>query len=184
MKRIETTFRTITTPVGPVRVAVRGRWLVGVHTGTQLDSPAPPDWRESPALRVAAIEQLEEYFAGARREFDLAIDLDGTPFQMQVWRALARIPFAETISYRELAERVGREAAVRAVGGANARNPISIILPCHRVIGARGRLTGYAGGLGVKAALLEHERAVLGAGRDRTGGGSRQENFDGRRAVK
>ena len=105
----------------------------------------------------AAARQLDEYFAGTRRSFDLPLDLEGTPFQLAAWRALAEIPYAETRSYAEQAARLGRPAAVRAVGAANGRNPLSIVLPCHRVIGSDGALRGFGGGLEVKARLLAFE---------------------------
>jgi methylated-DNA-[protein]-cysteine S-methyltransferase len=109
-------------------------------------------------LRVAA-DQLAAYFAGERTDFDLPLSPSGTPFQLSVWRALLSIPYGETISYRELARRIGNAKAVRAVGAANGRNPIPIIVPCHRVIGADGSLTGYGGGLPRKRLLLELEGA-------------------------
>jgi methylated-DNA-[protein]-cysteine S-methyltransferase len=105
-------------------------------------------------------EQLDEYFAGERQEFDVPLKLEGTPFQRGVWRELARIPFGTTITYAELARRIGRPTASRAVGHANGRNPISILVPCHRVVGAGGQLTGYAGGVDKKRWLLERERRV------------------------
>jgi methylated-DNA-[protein]-cysteine S-methyltransferase len=114
---------------------------------------------DHPVLASTA-RQLEEYFAGGRREFDVPFDLVGTDFQLQAWMALAEIPFGTTSTYSGQAIRLGRPAAVRAVGAANGRNPVSIILPCHRVVGKDGSLTGYAGGLNVKAALLEHEMRV------------------------
>ena len=106
--------------------------------------------------------QLEEYFAGARRAFDLPLAVQGTSFQRRVWDALRGIPFGETISYLELARRVGDPRAVRAVGGANGRNPVSIVVPCHRVIGADGSLTGFGGGIERKRWLLAHEGALEG----------------------
>jgi len=109
-------------------------------------------------VRVA--EQLAEYFAGERREFELPIAPRGTGFQERVWQALVAIRFGETRSYRELAQAIGRPAASRAVGTANAKNPISIIVPCHRVIAASGELTGYAGGLPAKRWLLDHEARI------------------------
>jgi methylated-DNA-[protein]-cysteine S-methyltransferase len=104
-------------------------------------------------------EQLAEYFAGERREFDLPLAARGTGFQEIVWRALLAIPFGETCSYGEIAKAIGRPSASRAVGAANGRNPISIIIPCHRVIGSTGELTGYGGGMDNKRWLLDHERA-------------------------
>jgi methylated-DNA-[protein]-cysteine S-methyltransferase len=103
------------------------------------------------------VRQLDEYFAQKRREFDLPLALHGTPFQQTVWAELQSIPYGVTISYRELAERIGKPAAIRAVGGANATNPIPIIVPCHRVIGADGSLTGYGGGIQIKEQLLRLE---------------------------
>ena len=110
-----------------------------------------------PVLRTA-ISQLKEYFAGARIEFDLPLDLRGTEFQQLAWRSLATIPYGTTVSYGEQAERVGRPKAVRAVGAANGKNPISIVLPCHRVVGADGSLRGFAGGINVKRRLLRFEK--------------------------
>jgi methylated-DNA-[protein]-cysteine S-methyltransferase len=107
---------------------------------------------------VAAEQQLQEYFAGARTTFDVPLDMSGTDFQRQVWQALLRIPYGETRSYQEIAVELGRPAAARAVGAANGRNPLSIVAPCHRVVGATGALTGFAGGLDVKARLLALER--------------------------
>jgi methylated-DNA-[protein]-cysteine S-methyltransferase len=112
-------------------------------------------------LLVEAERQLGEYFAGTRSRFDLKLDFNGTDFQKLVWNALLTIPFGQTRSYRQIARQIGRPAAVRAVGAANGRNPISIIAPCHRVIGANGALTGFAGGLQVKERLLALEAASL-----------------------
>jgi methylated-DNA-[protein]-cysteine S-methyltransferase len=114
------------------------------------------------AVLRAAAEQLAAYFAGELREFTLPLRPAGTPFQMAVWRALKRVPYGETVSYGELARRLGRPGAARAVGRANALNPLPVIVPCHRVIGADGALTGYAGGLCIKRALLDLEAAGLG----------------------
>jgi methylated-DNA-[protein]-cysteine S-methyltransferase len=111
-----------------------------------------------------ATRQLAEYFAGSRRDFDLPLDLHGTPFQLVAWRALGEIPYGETRTYAEQAALLGRPAAVRAVGAANGRNPVSIVLPCHRVLGSGGELRGFAGGLEVKAALLALERETLVSG--------------------
>lgn len=113
----------------------------------------------------AAVSQIREYFAGARTCFDLPLDLVGTPFQQKVWLELASIPFGTTISYGEQARRVGRPKAMRAVGAANGRNPVPVVLPCHRVIGSTGALTGFGGGLDMKRTLLDHERQVLMAPR-------------------
>lgn len=110
-------------------------------------------------IRVA--DQLTQYFAGERRVFDLPLDFRGTDFQQSVWQALLTIPFGETRSYADIARQIGRPSAIRAVGAANGRNPISIIAPCHRVIGTNGALTGFAGGLEAKRRLLQGEGAVL-----------------------
>ena len=118
---------------------------------------AAVDAPDHPVLRCAERE-LRDYFAGARQRFTVALDPAGTVFQQQVWAALLTIPFGETRSYAEIARQIGRPQASRAVGAANGRNPISIIAPCHRVIGANGALTGFAGGLAAKEFLLRHER--------------------------
>lgn len=126
-------------------------------------------WDPADLLRAeehldAAQAQLEEYFAGSRREFDLALDPAGTDFQLRAWTALRTIPYGTTVSYGEQAAEIGEPGAARAVGAANGRNPLSIVVPCHRVVAASGALTGFAGGLGTKAWLLDHERAVLAGG--------------------
>ena len=108
---------------------------------------------------AAASKQLQEYFAGDRRDFTIPLDLEGTDFQRAAWLALADVPYGETASYGEQAERIGRPRASRAVGAANGKNPVPIVLPCHRIVGADGSLTGFAGGLEMKERLLAHERA-------------------------
>jgi methylated-DNA-[protein]-cysteine S-methyltransferase len=154
--------RPLDTPVGPLL-------LVASHIGLRAvlwhhDNPARAGLgdttlveRDTAVLDEAA-RQLDEYFAGSRTTFDLPLDLRGTPFQVAAWRALAEIPCGETRTYADQARLIGRPAAVRAVGAANGRNPISIVLPCHRVVGSNGSLTGFAGGLDAKRFLLEHER--------------------------
>ena len=126
--------------------------------------PAPSEAAESAAAQHldAACEQLDAYFAGERKDFEVALDLEGTAFQQLVWQALVEIPFGETQTYGALADRIARPTAVRAVGAANGRNPVAIIVPCHRVVGADGALTGFAGGLARKRFLLDHEAAVAG----------------------
>jgi methylated-DNA-[protein]-cysteine S-methyltransferase len=123
--------------------------------------PASVDWVEDDATLADARRQVGEYFDGTRTRFDLAIEPSGTDFQLTVWRALLDIPYGETISYGELARRTGRPAAARAVGAANGRNPISVVVPCHRVIGGDGTLTGYGWGTDRKKWLLDHEASVL-----------------------
>jgi methylated-DNA-[protein]-cysteine S-methyltransferase len=108
-----------------------------------------------------AIAQLEEYFDGARHDFELPLDLQGTEFQIAAWNALAEIPYGSTASYGQQAASIGRPKAVRAIGGANGRNPVAIVLPCHRIVGADGALTGFGGGIEVKKWLLDHEQSML-----------------------
>ena len=117
-----------------------------------------PDWIYDERLFSDALEQLEAYFNGERTQFDLKLNARGTQFQKQVWKELVTIPYGETICYGELARRIGNPSASRAVGSANGKNPISIIVPCHRVIGKNGSLTGFGGGLDVKKKLLEFEK--------------------------
>ena len=112
-------------------------------------------------MLVTATAQLSEYFAGQRREFDIPLDLAGTEFQRAAWTALASVPYGETRSYRQQAEAIGRPKAVRAIGAANGRNPVPIVLPCHRIVGSDGSLTGYGGGLSIKEYLLKHEQTQL-----------------------
>jgi methylated-DNA-[protein]-cysteine S-methyltransferase len=132
---------------------------------TEKDAPQPePDWVDNADSLATAAVQLEEYFAGRLEEFDLELAPRGTPFQKRVWQELERIPYGTTISYSELAERIGNPKAVRAVGTANGANPLPIVIPCHRVIGADGSLTGYAGGIEIKEALLALEGAILDLG--------------------
>ena len=145
---------TLPSPLGVLRLYGHADALCGIYLPEQ-PVPAAPH-RASPVLDATA-EQLVEYFAGRRRTFDVPLAPRGTGFQAIVWRALTAIPFGETRSYGELARAIGRPAASRAVGAANGRNPISIIVPCHRVIASSGQLTGYAGGLAAKKWLLDHE---------------------------
>ena len=149
-------------PIGPLRIVVddASRVLAIHFHGDRVDAAGA----ENSPKRCAQVEdQLAEYFAGHRRAFDLELSMSGTDFQMSVWNELQTIPLGETVSYRELAGRIGRPRAVRAVGQANGRNPIPIVVPCHRVIGADGRLTGFGGGVDVKRRLLELEGVLPGA---------------------
>jgi methylated-DNA-[protein]-cysteine S-methyltransferase len=147
----------IESPLGTLRLHSDGRALTGVFMGAEAEErSAAASTAIVPTLQAAA-EQLQEYFAGVRRQFDLPLDAGGTEFQRQVWQALLEIPFGVTWSYGELARHIGRPGASRAVGLANGANPISIVIPCHRVIGANGSLTGYGGGIERKRWLLRHE---------------------------
>lgn len=155
-----TFYATFASPVGPLLMMSDGQALTGLHTDSDKHRPAMrPDWiRDEAAAPFAQVKaQLCGYFEGRLTEFDLPLAPRGTEFQLRVWQELRNIPHGETISYAELARRIGRPQASRAVGHANARNPISIIVPCHRVIGADNSLTGYAGGLERKRMLLAHE---------------------------
>lgn len=154
------TFITLPSPVGELKLVANGSRLAAilwendkpnrVRLGSMTEAP------DNPVLMKTA-RQLEEYFAGTRSAFDLDLDFAGTEFQKKVWAALLTIPFGETRTYSQIAQQIGHPSAVRAVGAANGRNPISIIAPCHRVIGASGKLTGFAGGLEAKERLLTLE---------------------------
>jgi methylated-DNA-[protein]-cysteine S-methyltransferase len=149
------TMMTMRCPFGVLRLHGEGDELVAIDLP---DHPGPVAVEGRSEVLVRTQAQLAEYFAGERREFDLPLAPQGSGFQVQVWRALLRIPYGETCSYGDIARVVGRPSASRAVGAANGRNPIPIIVPCHRVIGSNGSLTGYGGGLPVKRWLLDHER--------------------------
>ena len=156
--------RVIQSPIGPLTLVGSEdglreiRWHLRLPAG---DSAALEYAAGGPSGLLAETQaQLDEYFAGRRRRFTLPLDLVGTPFQVAAWLALADVPFATTVSYGEQARRLGRPAAARAVGAANGRNPVPIVLPCHRVVGADGSLTGFGGGLWRKQELLDHEAAV------------------------
>nr|WP_290015644.1 methylated-DNA--[protein]-cysteine S-methyltransferase [uncultured Alistipes sp.] len=143
------------TPVGPVTVTATERAVTAVRFGAA--GPAVGQAGDLPPVLRQAVEELREYFAGERREFTLPLAPAGTPFQQQVWAALREIPYGATCSYGRIAGRIGRPKACRAVGMANNRNPIAIVVPCHRVVGASGALVGYAAGLEVKEKLLALE---------------------------
>jgi len=151
------------TPIGPLTLVADGDELVGVYMQTHQHAPAAADFGEriddDPVLAETA-RQLREYFAGEREEFDLPLRPEGTAFQQRVWRALRDIPYGRTWSYGELARHIGSPTSSRAVGLANGRNPISIVIPCHRVIGANGSMTGYGGGIARKQWLLAHEKSA------------------------
>lgn len=126
--------------------------------GKHVRNPIPDDWTEAPEELAAVTQQLDAYFAGELSEFDLPLAADGTEFQKRVWKVLSTIPYGETMSYGQVAQIIGQPKASRAVGAANGQNPISIIVPCHRVIGKSGKLVGFGGGVCTKQQLLEHER--------------------------
>ena len=150
----ERLYLPLDTPVGPVFLSADGEWLTELRYGAL---PAGVEAGRTPLLDEAA-RQLEAYFAGRLRAFDLPLRPEGTPFQRLCWDALREIPYGETRAYADIAARIGRPRACRAVGMANNRNPISILIPCHRVVGRDGRLVGYGGGLAAKEWLLRLER--------------------------
>jgi methylated-DNA-[protein]-cysteine S-methyltransferase len=157
----------VNSPVGPLTLVAIGGALAGLYMSEQRHLPAPDTFGERDAghateLFPEASSQLEQYFDGERTEFDLPITLAGTAFQLRVWAALRGILYGQTISYGQLADRIGQPSASRAVGLANGKNPIGIIVPCHRVVGADGSLTGYGGGIELKRYLLGHEQRVSG----------------------
>lgn len=145
------------TPVGPLLLESDGAALTGLWFGVK---PVPGERDDDDPVLVEAVAQLRAYFARDLKEFDLPLAPRGTPFQVAVWEQLRRIPYGETISYGELARRVGNPSASRAVGAANGRNPIAIVVPCHRVIGANGTLTGFGGGMDAKRTLLDLESST------------------------
>lgn len=160
-------YTAIVTPIGPLLLASTEKGLCFIHFGFDDDAlRSLAAWCEKQGLETPvqdhernrqAVMEIEEYFAGSRRDFTVTLDLYGTPFQKTVWTALTHIPFGETRSYKDIALFIGSGKAVRAIGGANNRNPIPLIIPCHRVIGANGSLVGYGGGLPIKEHLLKLE---------------------------
>jgi methylated-DNA-[protein]-cysteine S-methyltransferase len=160
MSTITIYYRRVPSPIGELLLTSDGTALTGLH---MLPHPSTDGLQPDEGQLDEAAEQLRAYFAAERHDFDLPLAFEGTPFQQRVWKALREIPFGTTISYGELARRVGQPTAARAVGAANGRNPIAVIVPCHRVIGADGTLTGFGGGLDRKRWLLHHEEAAAGA---------------------
>ena len=152
-------YRTMDSPVGQLTLAGVDDRLMHLRMVDQTYEPSREGWEPADNAFADAVEQLEAYFAGERTEFALQLDLVGTAFQRRVWAALLTIPYGETRSYGEIARQIGSPGAFRAVGLANGHNPIGIIVPCHRVIGSNGNLTGYGGGIDKKRALLEMEKA-------------------------
>jgi methylated-DNA-[protein]-cysteine S-methyltransferase len=157
-----TYYATMPSPVGELLLTASQNGLTGLYLPGERRRPEP-DWELDRARLAPYCRQLEEYFAGDRVTFSLPLAPPGTPFQRQVWEELVTIGYGSTISYTELARRVGRPRSIRAVGGANGRNPVCIVVPCHRVIGANGALTGYSAGVDAKRWLLDFERATAAA---------------------
>ena len=161
-------YKTMPSPVGLLTLVATDRGLAAIlwenERAGRVNVELEHEERRHPVL-LEAEQQLREYFDGRRTSFTLKLDVAGTDFQRQVWHALLTIPFGETRSYAEIARQIGRPKAVRAVGAANGRNPLSIVAPCHRVIGTNGKLTGFAGGLDTKAFLLALERSAANLSR-------------------
>lgn len=159
-----TSTKQLDSPIGRLRLIATDQGLSHLlfdqQAGDDMGSDGDPAEADNHPVLAAATAQLEEYFAGRRQEFDIPLDLTGTEFQRAAWSALASVPFGETRSYRQQAEAIGRPKAVRAIGAANGKNPVPIVLPCHRIVGSDGSLTGYGGGLPIKEFLLSHEQAL------------------------
>ncbi len=151
-------YSVISSPIGPLVVGASARGLVCLEFGRTPAARHGVHWVESATEVEAYTREVDEYFSGKRREFTMPLDLRGTDFQKRCWQALLSIPYGETRSYADIAKAVGRPKAVRAVGGANHRNPVAIVVPCHRVIASNGTLCGYGGGLSTKEWLLKLER--------------------------
>jgi len=151
----------LSTPIGELTLTASDSSLTGVYFPTSRHGPAPAGTDTSNEILTRAGTELSEYFAGTRTTFDLPLDATGTAFERRVWELLRAIPYGTTTSYGELAKRLGDPKEARAVGAANGKNPIPIIVPCHRVIGANGDLTGFGGGIERKRWLLQHEGALL-----------------------
>jgi methylated-DNA-[protein]-cysteine S-methyltransferase len=160
-----TRYAKFLTPLGAVLATAEGGFVTSVNfIAAKYAPPLGKDWEEDPhssPLKNCA-EQLADYFAGTRQRFDLPVAPRGTPFQERVWREIGRVPFGQTLTYSELASRAGAPGSARAAGAATGRNPISIVVPCHRIVGTDGSLTGYAGGLERKRKLLEIEGVLQG----------------------
>ncbi len=155
-------IRAVATPIGDLTVVASPLGIREVRWGSDGESGDSTLEQVAVEHLNRAIEQLEEYFQSGRMEFELALDLEGSDFQQLVWQELVRIPFGETRSYGSIADTIGRPKAARAVGAATGRNPAPVLVPCHRVVGASGALTGFAGGLEAKRILLAHEAEVAG----------------------
>lgn len=162
-------YTQVGSPLGPLLLTSNGRSLTGLYLEGQKNGPQQTAaWQEAGHIELftQVREQLIDYFGHQRQSFTLPLETQGTKFQQSVWQTLCQIPFGETISYGELAQIIGKPTASRAVGAANGRNPIAIVIPCHRVIGRNGKLTGYAGGAGRKQWLLDHEQGITRISRD------------------
>lgn len=165
MKEETTTYSVMSSPLGEILITATSAGLTSIHFQRGENRVAPgPNWRvvgdnSDGKVVMTAVDQLRAYFQGRLREFDLPLAPAGTPFQLKVWRALLDIPYGQTTTYGELARRLGKPNAARAVGAANGQNPVAIVIPCHRVIGSDGSLTGYASGVDIKDALLGLERS-------------------------
>jgi methylated-DNA-[protein]-cysteine S-methyltransferase len=147
-------YAVMDSPMGPLTLVSTEKGIASIHFGNNVPAGAVTD----PSASYETVEQLTEYFQGKRTHFDLQLDVEGTAFQKTVWNELLRIPYGETRTYGDIAKAIGRPGAARAVGMANHDNPIAVVIPCHRVVGRDGSLTGYAGGLHLKAQLLSIER--------------------------
>lgn len=154
-------FAIMNTPIGSLLIAENSSGVSAIIFNADSYSIAE-SWHRVKNLSSEVMLQLQEYFNGERYDFDLPLAPEGTPFQLDVWRALEKIPYGETVSYLDVAKKIGKPAAVRAVGAANGANPLPIVIPCHRVIGNSGKLTGYGGGLEKKQYLLSMESLYLG----------------------
>jgi methylated-DNA-[protein]-cysteine S-methyltransferase len=162
-EQMRSVYSVYSSPFGDLLLVSDGDALTGLHLPPHDDRPATspdPEWLRDDAKFREARNQLRAYFAAELRDFELPLSMKGTEFQRRAWKELMNIPFGTTISYAEQARRIGHPGSARAVGAANGRNPIAIVVPCHRVIGANGSLTGYGGGLQLKQWLLEHEESL------------------------
>ena len=159
MNKAGIVYTVMNSPLGRILVArnTEGLTCINFQDGTEPVSPQA-GWREQASALADATAQLGAYFRGELRQFEIPLAPQGTAFQLQVWQAMKAIPYGQTLTYAELARKVGRPQAARAVGGASSRNPLPVVVPCHRVVGSDGSLTGYAGGLHLKQALLDLER--------------------------
>jgi methylated-DNA-[protein]-cysteine S-methyltransferase len=156
-------YTTIDSPLGELLLLGDGDALRGLYMQEgRRPATVGPEWRREPGAFAAADAQLHQYFAGERSAFELPLEPVGSPFQLRVWAALGEIGYGETLGYGELARRIGQPSAARAVGAANGANPLSVVIPCHRLVGAGGALTGYGGGIERKRLLLELEARVRG----------------------